>query len=45
METLALILRYGFLAALLIEAVLVGRALLAMLREKARAPEAAPAEE
>jgi hypothetical protein len=45
MDTLALLLRYGFLAALLIEALLVGRALLAMLREKARASAAAPAEE
>ena len=45
MDTLALLLRYGFLAALLIEALLVGRALLAMLRERARASAAAPAEE
>jgi hypothetical protein len=45
MDTLALLLRYGFLAALLIEAVLVGRALLAMLREKARAAATAKAEE
>jgi hypothetical protein len=45
MELLALVLRYGFLAALLIEAALVGRALYAMLREKARASEAAPAED
>ena len=45
MDTLALLLRYGFLAALLIEAVFVGRALLAMLREKARASATAPTEE
>jgi hypothetical protein len=45
MDTFALLLRYGFLAALLIEALLVGRALLALLREKARAAAAAPAEE
>lgn len=35
MDTFATILRYGFLAALVIEALLVGRAFLGMLREKA----------
>jgi hypothetical protein len=52
MDTFATILRYGFLVALLVEALLVGRAFFAMLREKARAaapaqpaPDAAAAEE
>lgn len=53
MDTLAIVLRYGFLAALLVEAVLLGRAFLGMLREKAvgsptgqaSAEDAAPAEE
>lgn len=50
MDTLALVLRYGFLVALLVEAALIGRALFALLREKARsAPpggaDPAPAEE
>lgn len=42
MDTLALVLRYGFLVALLVEAVLIGRALFAMLREKAVAQRPSP---
>ncbi len=53
MDTLVLVLRYGFLVALAVEAALIGRALFGMLREKARAASsdqstvvsAAPAEE
>ncbi len=44
METFALIVRYSFLVALLVEAVLIGRAFFGLLREKARAA-AAPAGE
>jgi hypothetical protein len=42
METLIYILKYGFLVALGVEVVLIGRALVGMVREKARAA-AAPA--
>jgi hypothetical protein len=35
METLAFVIRYGFLVALIVEAVLLGRAFFGMLREKA----------
>lgn len=47
MEILATIIRYTFVAVLAVEAVLVGRALVGMVLEKARAaaPPAAPAEE
>ncbi len=45
METIIFILKYGFLIALTIEAVLVGRALVGMVREKARAAEAPPPQE
>lgn len=45
METFATIVRYGFLAALAIEAVLIVRALIGLLREKARAASPAPAAE
>lgn len=53
METFALVVRYGFLVALLVEAVILGRAFFGMLREKAvaapagqgNAEGAAPAEE
>ncbi len=45
METFALIVRYGFLVALAIEAVIVGRAFLGLMREKALATRPAPAEE
>jgi hypothetical protein len=37
MDTFAFIVRYAFVAALLIEAAIVGRAFFGMLREKARA--------
>ena len=40
MDTLVLVLRYGFLVALVVEAALIGRALFGMLREKARAASA-----
>jgi hypothetical protein len=40
MDTFATILRYGFLAALLIEALLLGRVFLRMLREKAQSSKA-----
>lgn len=52
MDTLSFVIRYGFLVALLVEAVLLGRAFFGMLREKAVAVPAgqnsaggAPAEE
>ena len=45
MELFALLLRYGFLVALVVEALFVGRALFAMLREKARAAAAQATEE
>lgn len=53
METVALVVRYGFLVALAVEALILGRAFYAMLREKAvaapagqgSAEGAAPAEE
>lgn len=44
MEILINILKYGFLVALTVEAALIGRALVGMVREKARAA-APPAQE
>lgn len=38
MYTLALILRYGFVVALIIEAILIARAFLGLMREKAKTP-------
>jgi hypothetical protein len=45
MDTIIFILKYGFLIALAVEAALIGRALVGMVREKARAAAAPPAEE
>lgn len=45
MYTLALIVRYGFLVALAIEAILIARAFLGLMREKATAAATPPAEE
>lgn len=45
METLAYVLRYGFVAALAVEFFLIGRALVGMAREKARAAAPPAAEE
>jgi hypothetical protein len=45
MEILIYILKYGFLVALVVEAALIGRALVGMVREKARAAAAPPAQE
>ncbi|MFQ3660783.1 MAG: hypothetical protein SNJ69_00170 [Chloroflexaceae bacterium] len=45
MYTVALIVRYGFLIALAVEAVLIARAFLGLMREKAMASATPPAEE
>lgn len=45
MEILATVLRYGFVTVLAVEAVLIGRALFTLAREKARAAAPPPAEE
>ncbi|MFV9503171.1 MAG: hypothetical protein AB4911_01255 [Oscillochloridaceae bacterium umkhey_bin13] len=47
METLAFVVRYGFVLALVIEAVVLGRAMFGLLRAKAGtpAPVTAPVEE
>lgn len=45
MELLAFVIRYGFVAVLAGAAVLIGRALVVLAREKASTEEASPAEE
>lgn len=45
MYTVALVVRYGFLVALAVEAVLIGRAFLGLMREKAMTAVTPPAEE
>lgn len=45
MDTLVLIVRYGLLVALAVEAVLIGRAFLGLVRAKALATSPAPVEE
>lgn len=45
MDTFTTVLRYGFLLALAVEALLLGRAFWGLLREKATAPPAAPADQ
>lgn len=45
METFATVIRYSFVAALAVEFFLIGRALVGMVREKARAAAPPAAEE
>lgn len=45
MEIFAAVLRYSFVAVLAVEAILIGRALVGMALEKARAAAPPPAEE
>lgn len=44
MDTLSFVVRYGFVLALVIEAAILGRAFLAMLLQKAKAPVPVPVE-
>ncbi|MBX0326917.1 hypothetical protein K2Z83_04370 [Oscillochloris sp. ZM17-4] len=45
MDIVLAVLRYGFAAVLVVEAVIVGRALFTLAMEKARPAEPAPAQE